>query len=220
MCNVPKSRKRKGNVATFSFHAYLHLRCKSDEKLHTFLWRNTPPQQNTFLISFLSSQGETSIYSLPNHLVSNAEVKVISNSIFQNSVFWKTGISDTYKWIISNIQRLKNAKSDSATKMWSNYLYQYVAMYLVHSIVLKVALNNMLNTTVKRPNIPMTCLLQKSIYKLKGKLTWTNEHQTKKKFSEAHKYILKLLKYAQSMLSILHAILLEVETYFSILPNN
>lgn len=52
-------------------------------------------------------------------------------------------------------QRLKNAKSDSATKMWSNYLYQYVAMYLVHSIVLKVALNNMLNTTVKRPNIPI-----------------------------------------------------------------
>lgn len=102
MRNVPKSRKRKGNVATFSFHVYLHLRCKRGEKLHTFLWRNTPPQQNTFLISFLSSQGETSIYSLPNHLVSNAEVKVISNSIFQNSVFWKTGISDTYKWIISN----------------------------------------------------------------------------------------------------------------------
>lgn len=89
-------------------------------------------------------------------MVSNAEVKVISNSIFQNSVFWKTGLSDTYKWIISNIQRLKNAKSDSATKMWSNYLYLYVATYLVHSIVVKVALNNMLTTTAKRPNIPIS----------------------------------------------------------------
>lgn len=40
--------------------------------------------------------------------------------------------------------------------MWSNYSYQYVAMYLVHSIVLKVALNNTLNTTVRRPNIPIS----------------------------------------------------------------
>lgn len=29
-------------------------------------------------------------------------------------------------------------------------------MYLVHSIVLKVALNNTLNTTVRRPNIPIS----------------------------------------------------------------
>lgn len=173
----------KGKETLLPFHSMcIYTFDVKAMKSFTHFFEEIPlPNKIHFSILFLSSQGETSIYSLPNNLVSNTEVKVISNSIFQNSVFWKTGLSDTYKWIISNIQRLKNAKSDSATKMWSNHLYQYVATYLVHSIVVKVALNNMLNTTVKRPNIPMTCLLQKSIYKLKGKLTWTNEHQTKKK---------------------------------------
>lgn len=48
---------------------------------------------------------------------------------------------------------------------------------------------------------------------------WASDSK-KKKFSKARKYILKLLKYAKSMLSILQVILLEAETYFSILPNN